>query len=253
MLPHPLVDRLQQLRLSGMARALQDQFVMADVEQLSFEERLGLLVEHEMTVRADRQLQYRLRNAKLQQSACLEDLDYRPSRGLSKAHLQPLISCRWLNEHLNCLITGPTGVGKTWIASALAQHACRQGFRARYTRLPRLLDELQIARADGRYHRLLKDYAKTQLLIIDDWGITPPNAEGRRDLLEILDDRHNRQSTIVTSQLPVAAWHDYLTEPTVADAILDRLVHNAYQLNLSGGSLRKRQKPLTLTDEKTAN
>jgi DNA replication protein DnaC len=244
MLKHPLIDQLQQLKLSGMLSAFEQQLGMTDRDQLSFDERLGLMLEHEMTVRADRRLQYRLQKAKLRQPACVEDIDYRQPRGLDKVLMQQLISCRWLDEHLNCLITGPTGVGKTWLACALAQQACRQGYTAQYLRLPRLLQDLAIARADGRYTRLLKDYAKTQLLIIDDWGLTPPNADGRRDLLEILDDRHNRRSTLITSQLPVSTWHEYLNEPTVADAILDRLVHNAYTLNLSGESMRRRQKPV---------
>jgi DNA replication protein DnaC len=253
MLHHPLIDQLQQLKLSGMLAALEQQLSMSDRDQLSFDERLGLLLEHEMTVRANRRLQYRLQKAKLRQAACIEDIDYRHPRGLDKLLVQQLISCRWLDEHLNCLITGPTGVGKTWLACALAQQSCRQGYTAQYLRLPRLLHDLALARADGRYTRLLKDYAKTQLLIIDDWGITPPNAEGRRDLLEILDDRHNRRSTLVTSQLPVSAWHEYLNEPTVADAILDRIVHNAYTLNLSGDSMRRRQKPVAKTSADQAH
>ena len=244
MLKHPLIEQLQHLKLSGMLAAFEQQLSMSDRDQLSFDERLGLMLAHEMTVRADRRLQYRLQKAKLRQPACIEDIDYRHPRGLDNVLMQQLISCRWLDEHLNCLITGPTGVGKTWLACALAQQACRQGYTAQYLRLPRLLPDLAVARADGRYTRLLKDYAKTQLLIIDDWGLTPPNADARRDLLEILDDRHNRRSTLVTSQLPVTAWYDYLNEPTLADAILDRLVHNAYTLNLSGESMRRRQKPV---------
>lgn len=253
MLHHPLIDQLQQLKLSGMLTALEQQLSMSDRDQLSFDERLGLLLEHEMTVRANRRLQYRLQKAKLRQAACIEDIDYRHPRGLDKLLVQQLISCRWLDEHLNCLITGPTGVGKTWLACALAQQSCRQGYTAQYLRLPRLLHDLALARADGRYTRLLKDYAKTQLLIIDDWGLTPPTAEGRRDLLEILDDRHNRRSTLVTSQLPVSAWHEYLNEPTLADAILDRIVHNAYTLNLSGESMRRRQKPVAKTSADQAH
>ena len=216
MLQHPLLEQLHELKLTGMLHALQEQFAMPDIGQLSFDERLGLLIAREMTVRAERRLQYRLQKAKLRQAACIEDIDYRHPRGLEKTLMQHLISCRWLDEHLNCLITGPTGVGKTWLACALAQQACRRGYTAQYLRLPRLLQDLSLARGDGRYSRLLKDYAKTQLLIIDDWGITPPSAEGRRDILEILDDRHNRRSTLVTSQLPVAAWHGYLNDTKVS-------------------------------------
>lgn len=247
MLKHPIFAQLQELKLTGMHHALQEQLQMADIDQLSFEERFGLLVDREMTERANRRLHYRLQKAKLQQAACIEDIDYQHPRGLDKVLLQQLLSCRWLDEHLHVIITGPTGVGKTWLACSLAHHACRQGYTARYLRLPRLLQELQIARADGRYSKLLREYAKTHLLIIDDWGLAPLTSEGRRDLLEIFDDRHDRQSTLLTSQLPVASFHEYIDEPTIADALLDRLVHTAYTLNLAGESLRKRKKPLTIT------
>lgn len=247
MLKHPVLQHLQDLKLTGMYHALQDQLQMTDIDQLSFEERFGLLVDREMTERANRRLDYRLQKAKLQQAACIEDIDYQHPRGLDKPLMQQLLSCRWLEEHLNVIITGPTGVGKTWLACGLAHHACRQGYTARYLRLPRLLQELLIARADGRYPKVLREYAKTHLLIIDDWGLAPLTSEGRRDLLEILDDRHNRQSTLLTSQLPVASFHEYIDEPTIADALLDRLVHTAYTLNLTGESLRKRKKPLTIT------
>lgn len=245
MLKQPLLDQLQTLKLNGMRQALHEQLQMPDSDQLSFTDRLSLLIDRELTERANRRLQYRLQQARLPQPACREDLDYHHPRSLDKSLIQHLLGDRWLAEHLNCLITGPTGVGKTWIACALAQHACRLGYTARYVRLPRLLPELALARADGRYPKLLREYAKAQLLVIDDWGLTPLTSEGRRDLLEILDDRHHRQSTVVTSQLPVASWHAYLDEPTLADALLDRLVHNAYTLNLTGESLRKRKTPLT--------
>lgn len=245
MLYQPLLDQLQELKLTGMRQALQEQLQMPDIDALSFTDRLGLLVDRERTERANRRLQYRLQKARLQPASCPEDLDYRQPRGLDKTLLHHLLGGRWLAEHLNCLITGPTGVGKTWVACALAQQACRLGYSARYVRLPRLLPELALARADGRYPKLLRDYAKTQLLILDDWGLAPLTAEGRRDLLELLEDRYNHQSTVVTSQLPVATWHAYRNEPTLADAILDRLVHNAYTLNLTGESMRKRQIPLT--------
>jgi DNA replication protein DnaC len=240
------MNQLQELKLGGMLQALEEQLRMSDIDQLSFEDRFGLLVERELTERADRRLQYRLQKAKLRQSACIEDLDYRHPRGLDKTLMQQLISGRWLAEHLNVTITGPTGVGKTWLACALGHQACRQGYTVRYLRLPRLVQDLALARADGRYSRLLAEYAKTPLLILDDWGLAPLNQEARRDLLEILDDRHQRHSTLVTSQLPVSSWFDYINEPTVADAILDRLVHSAYAITLSGESMRKKPLPSTL-------
>jgi DNA replication protein DnaC len=245
MLTHPTLDHLLELKLTGMHRGLTEQLTMTDLDMLGFEERLGLLVDREMTERADRRLQYRLRTAKLRQSACIEDIDYRHRRGLDKGLMQQLATGEYLDRNLNILITGPAGVGKTWLACALAHKACRDGHTARYLRLPRLMQELPIAKADGRYPKLLRDYAKADLVILDDFGLMPMNDELRRDLLEILDDRHNRKSTLVTSQLPIEKWHDYIGEPTLADAILDRLVHNAYRLNLNGESMRKTKANLT--------
>lgn len=245
MLTHPTLEKLQQLRLTGMRQALEEQLHMPDIEALGFEERLGLLVDREYTLRESRRLKARLAKAKLRQNACVEDIDYRAPRGLDKALMTQLATGRWLREHLNCLIIGPTGVGKTWLACALAQQACRQGFTAGYLRLPRLFRELAIAKGDGRYHKLLNEFAKTDLLILDDLSMTPLTDEQQRDLLEILDDRFNSRSSLVTSQLPLAHWHQHLGNPTLADAILDRLVHNAYKLNLKGESMRKRHSTLT--------
>jgi len=248
MLTHPILDQLLDLKLTGMHRALTEQLDMTDLDPLSFEERFGLLVDREMTARADRRLQYRLRTARLRQSACIEDIDYRHPRGLDKRLMRQLATGEYLDRKLNILITGPAGVGKTWLACALAQKACRDDYTARYLRLPRLMQELPIAKADGRYPKLLRGYAKADLLILDDWGLMPMNDDIRRDLLEILDDRHNRKSTLVTSQLPLDQWHDYIGEPTLADAILDRLVHNAYRLPLKGESMRKITANLTQND-----
>lgn len=248
MLTHPILEQLLELRLLGMHRALAEQLEMPDTNALSFEERLGLLLDRETTTRDDRRMQTRLRAAKLKQTACVEDIDYRHRRGLDKHLMRQLADGEYLRRKLNLLITGPTGVGKTWIACALAHKACRDGYSARYLRLPRLVQELPIAKADGRYAKLLRDYAKADLLVLDDWGLMPMNDETRRDLLEILDDRHNRKSTLVTSQIPVEQWHDYIAEPTLADAILDRLVHNAFKLPLKGESMRKTRVDLTRND-----
>ncbi|MGI9309368.1 MAG: IS21-like element helper ATPase IstB [Gammaproteobacteria bacterium] len=242
MLHHPTLDKLRLLRLSGMLQALEEQQRIPEIDALSFAERLGLLADREITVRDNRRFTHRLRRAQLRHHGVLEDLDYQPPRGLDKALMARLASAQWISEHLNVLITGPTGIGKSWIACALAHHACRQGYTARYLRLPRLLQELQIAKSDGRYAKLLAELAKTDLLLLDDWGLRPFTAEHCRDLLELLDDRHNHRSTLVTSQWPVAQWHEALAEPTLADACLDRLVHNAYRLNLTGESMRKRQR-----------
>ena len=227
MLTHPTVDKLQQLRCAGMAKALAEQLDSTELDALSFEERLGLLVDRELTERHSRQLTNRLRRARLKHDACVEDVDFRHRRGLDKPLVLSLADERWVREHLNVLICGPTGVGKGWTACALAHSACRPGHSALYLRLSRLLSALAIARADGRYPKLLASLAKTQVLVLDDWGLAPLNAENRHDLLEVLEDRHGVRSTIVTSPLPVEKWHDVIGGPTLADAILDRLVHNA--------------------------
>jgi DNA replication protein DnaC len=247
MLKHPTLDKLHALKLTGMAAALADQSATPDITELSFEERLGLLVDREMTERDNRRMTSRLRRARLRHNAVLEDLDYRNSRGLDKGLIQSLASCQWVKEHLNVLITGPTGVGKTWLACALAHKACREGYTAQYVRLTRLLRELTIAKGDGQYPKLLTNLAKVDVLILDDWGLVKLSAENRRDLLEVLEDRYGRRSTIATSQLPLEEWHDVIGDATLADAILDRLVHNAYKINLRGESMRKRQAKLTGT------
>jgi DNA replication protein DnaC len=247
MLKHPTLDKLQALKFTGMVAALGDQMAMPDIEELAFEERLGLLVDREITERENRRLTNRLRRARLRHNAALEDIDYRSARGLDKGLIQSLAACQWVKEHLNVLITGPTGVGKTWLACALAQKACREGYTAQYIRLTRLLRELMVAKGDGRYPKLLANLAKVDVLILDDWGLMKLNAENRRDLLEVLEDRHGTRSTVATSQLPIEEWHAVIGDPTLADAILDRLVHNAYKINLRGESMRKRNAKLTST------
>ena len=245
MLNHPTLDKLNTLRFTGMVKALSEQAELPEIEQLSFEERLGLLVDREMTERADRRLQTRLRQAKLKHSACIEDVDYRHNRNLDKGLMLDLARCQWIRQHLNLIILGATGVGKTWLACALAHKACQEGYRAHYLRLPRLLESLPIAKGDGSYTKLLLQLSRIDVLILDDWGLSPLNAEQRRDLLEIIEDRNETRSTIVTSQIPIEQWHDMIGDPTIADAILDRLVHSAYKLNLKGESMRKKKQLLT--------
>lgn len=239
MLIHPTLDTLKTLKLTGMVQALSEQLEMPDVTELSFEERLGLLVDRELTERRERRFKTRLRQAKLRLSAQVEDIDYRHPRGLDQSVMLRLATCEWIKEHHQVLITGPTGVGKTWLACALGQKACREGYSVLYLRLPRFLQELPMAKGDGRYGKVMAQLAKTDLLILDDWGLARLSDENRRDLLEMLEDRYGRRSTLVTSQLPVEHWHEALGDPTLADAILDRLVHQAYKLALKGDSLRK--------------
>ena len=250
MLTHPTVDKVHELRCTGMAKAMAEQLASPQVQNLSFEERLGLLVDRELTERHSRQLTNRLRRARLRHDACIEDIDFRAPRGLDKDLVLSLADGRWVREHLSILIIGPAGIGKSWIACALAHSACRLGHSASYRRLPRLLTELAIARADGSYPKLLASLAKTEVLVIDDFGLAKLSAENRRDLLEITEDRYGIRSTVITSQLPVENWHDIVGDPTLADAILDRLVHSSYQLNLKGESMRKRRQPLTQTDHR---
>jgi DNA replication protein DnaC len=247
MLTVPLIERLTTLRLRGMAAALEQQLASPDVHCLPFEDRLTLMIEEELLERGNLRLAQRLRWAKLPVQACVEDLDLRTARGIDRAQLAQFTDLGWIREHLNVLVTGPTGVGKSFIASALAHAACRADFSVRCFRLPRLVEEIARYAAMQKRSVLYRQLAKADLIVIDDFGLAPLADETVRDLLEILDDRYDRRSTLITSQLPVDQWHAYLGDRTIADAILDRLVHNSYRLVLKGESMRKRRGSTTAT------
>lgn len=240
MLNHPTIDQLKALKLDGMADAFVELASQDAASDMSHAEWLGLLIDREATNRTTKRFKTRLRAAKLRHvGAAVEDIDYRSPRKLDKALMQQLGSCRWIAEHRNLHITGPCGIGKTWLASALGQKACRDDYTVVYARVPRLFADLELAHGDGRFSRLFRSLTKCDLLILDDWGPDRLNPGQRRDLMEIVEDRYGAGSTLITSQLPVDKWHDVIGEPTFADAILDRLVHNAYRIELDGPSMRK--------------
>jgi len=239
MLLQQTIDRLHELRLTGMAQALEEQRGQPDLHDLTFEDRLALLLEREATARADRRLSRLLQIAKLRLPAMVEDIDFKTPRGLDRSVVLHLAGCDWIRQHQVVLIVGATGTGKTYLGCALGHSACRQGLTVRYVRLPRLLNDLALAKADGSYGRLLTSLAKTQLVIIDDWGLAPLGDRERRDLLEVIEDRYGRKATLITSQLPVEHWHDLIGDPTFGDAILDRPVHGAHRITLKGRSMRR--------------
>jgi DNA replication protein DnaC len=240
MLTEPTLEKLKSLHLDAMAAAWLEQQRSADAASLGFEERFAMLVDAESLYRENRRLAKLLKDAKLRiGNACVEDIHYTARRELDKALVRQLASCRWIAEHQNIVITGMTGTGKSYLACALGQQACRKGYRTLYRRASRLTDELTLARADGTHVRLLSKLARVDVLIIDDWGHAALRDQERHDLLEILDDRYDLRSTIMTSQLPIKEWHDHIGDPTHADAICDRLLHNAHRIVLKGPSKRK--------------
>lgn len=236
------ITRLRALRLEGMARAFEEQLLQPAAQSLSFEERFGLLVDRETSWRDSKRIARLLKVAKLKvSSASIEDIDYRPNRGLDKRLVSTLASCDWIRHAQNLILVGATGTGKTWLCCAFGQAACRQGFSTVYLRASRLLEELRIAHGDGSFARKLSALARTDLIVIDDWAQVSLTHNDRANLLEVLDDRVNTRSTLITSQLPVDTWHEYLADPTLADAILDRLVHHSHRIALKGESMRKRE------------
>lgn len=241
MLIHPTIDMLRELGLHGMATAFQELDAQSEARGLEHGEWLAMLLE--ATMRRQKRFEARARAAKLRHDAQIENADFRAARGLDRNLFMALAGCDWIRKHHSLLITGPAGVGKSWLACALGHKACREDFSVAYHRVPRLFATLALARGDGRYGRILKQLAKTDLLILDDWGPEKLNDDQRRDVLEIIEDRYERRSTIVTSQLPLDRWYEIIANPTLADAILDRLVHNAYCIDLTGESMRKQRSP----------
>ena len=248
MLTQPTIEKLNSMKLTAMAKAFADQMQCPDMAQLTFEERFGLIVDYQMTDLENRRMQNRLKNAKLRLAAIIEDLDFRQGRGMDRSTIMSLAGNQWVKSRHNILITGPTGAGKSYLACALAQKACRDGHSVLYQRIPRLLQDIAVSRHDGRYNKLIAPLVKCEVLILDDFLISPMTREEQRELLEIVEDRYDRKACVITSQLPVKAWHDGMEDPTLADAILDRLVHNAYKLELKGESMRRKR---TILDQKT--
>jgi DNA replication protein DnaC len=241
LLTHPTLEQLRQLGLAGMARAFEELAANTRDAELDHAEWLGLLLDREMADRQDRRLMARLRYARLRHNAAVEDVDYRTARGLDRALFQKLAQGNWIKEQQNLIIIGPSGVGKSWLACALGHRACRDNLSVLYQRIPRLFSDLVLARGDGRYARLMRALGGVKLLILDDWGLEPLTAEQRHDMLEIVEDRYGRGATLITSQIPVDRWHDLIGDPTLADAILDRVVHNAHRIQLRGDSLRRKR------------
>ena len=245
MLNEQTINKLYDMKLEGMAKAFREQIQHPDLNDVPFEERFALLVDRQWTWKEDRRMRRLPHNAKLKINACIEDIDYKTPRGLEKSLILRLANCEWINNAHNIIITGPTGAGKTYLACALANRACRMGHAAFYIRIPKLFQDLAIAGGDGSYPKIMKKLLKAKVLVLDDIGLAPMSAQQRQDLLEVVEDRHGLASTIVAAQLPVENWHENIRDPTIADAILDRLVHNAYKVTLKGESMRKLHSSLT--------
>jgi len=245
MLMEQTVDKLYAMKLNGMADALKEQLAQPDLFDLSFEERFALLVDRHWSWKEDRRMNRLLKSAKLKDNACIEDIDFKTPRSLDKSVILRLGGSDWIKSAQNIIITGPTGVGKTYLACSLANSACRNSFASLYKRAPRLYQQIAVARADGSYPKLMNKLAKVKALVIDDFCITPMADSERRDLLEVIEDRQGISSTIVSTQVPLENWFELIGDPTVADAILDRLIHNAHKINLKGESMRKVRSPLT--------
>ncbi|RPJ06396.1 MAG: AAA family ATPase [Deltaproteobacteria bacterium] len=245
MLNEQTFEKLYTLKLAGMAEALKRQMADPEMNDLSFEERFAMLADSEYLFRENKRMKRLLKNAKLKLNASLEDVDYRAPRGLDKSVMRSLGTCGWIRKHQNVIIVGPTGTGKTFLACALAHRACREGVSVFYLRTPTLYRTLAMARADGSYGRVLSRLSRVSLLVLDDLGLAALAEHERRDLLEVIEDRYGAGSTIITSQLPVEYWHEMIGDPTIADALLDRLVHNAHRISLKGDTMRKTKTPLT--------
>lgn len=243
------IEKLYQMRLAGMATALREQLDAPSASDLSFGERVAMMVDREWTLRENKRLARRLKAARLKLQASVENIDYRHPRRLEKSLVLTLSNCEWIKGHQNLIVTGPTGIGKSYIAEAFASKVCREGYTALYYRSTRLFRELAVSRGDGSYSKLLNRLSKTDLLVIDDWGLASLTDAERRDFLEVMEDRHGAKSTLMTSQYPVSSWHDLIGEPTMADAILDRIIHNAHKITLKGESMRKTRSNLTQADQ----
>jgi DNA replication protein DnaC len=234
-------NQLIELKLYGIARSFKEYLEQTEKDELIFEERLGIMVDREWTERQERRMKYRLSRSKLREEACVEDINYRHPRGLDRSVMQRIVACQWVKRHENIILTGKTGLGKTWLACALAHKACREGHTTLYVRVPRMLQELYIAHADGTYPKAMDRLAKPEVLILDDFGLAVLGDLERRDLLEVIEERQNRRSTIMTSQMKIKHWHEVIGDPTIADAIMDRLISSSHRIEMNGKSMRKRK------------